>query len=198
MPKALTPEQVAERAMARREARQNKGKSSTVGRNPQVKGDSVREKTATGRDYTIRYGVLPVDEFQDYAIVWRHPGYSRPPAPTPNEGEHGSKNLRPPGGFPHLREFYARLKESAAREGIRNPVFALNYPDGLFVRYGCSRVWTAKQLRIEVPVIIADYHGSYEHLEELHTEEDIRRKYVDQPRLIELEQDYMRIDGCPQ
>ena len=149
------------------------------------------------RSYTIRFGILKPQDFSDWALVWRHPGYSRPPAPTPNNGEHGAKPLRREHKqYQNMTAFYDSLKESVAREGIRNPVFALCYEDGLYVRYGCSRVMTAKQLGVEIPVVIADYTDNWEHLMELKSENHIRSKYKDQPALIEIHKDWMRIDGC--
>lgn len=192
MPKALTPEEVAERAMKRRASRQAKGE-------PQAKGDTKEKKTATGRDYTIRYGKVDAHQLSDWCIVWQHPGYSRPPAPQPNEGEHGAKSVKPPHPF-YLKKkaFYTKLEESVKAQGVKNPIFALSYPDGTFCRYGTSRLWVAKKHHLSLPVIIADYCGNWDQLEELADEEAIRAKYTDQPALLELHKEWMRIDGCPQ
>lgn len=177
MPRALTPEERKAKALKR-----------------QASG----EKTGRTRAYTIRYGVVGTEALSEWAIVWTNPGYSRPPAPRPNGGQHGAKRISPPLDFSYKKEFYYGLLDSVSRSGVRNPVFAVAYEDGTYVRYGCSRTWAARRAGKDLPVIIADYAGVWDGLEELKDEQAIRAKYVDQPAVVELKQDSMRIDGCPQ
>ena len=197
MPRALTPAEHAERAMKRRAARKEAEKPQAKGDSGEKKDFSGEKKPVAGRDYKIRYGKIHPERLSQWAIVWQHPGYSRPPAPQPNNGEHGAKQITPPLDFRTKRAFYNNLIRSVGAEGVRNPIFCLAYPDGTFVRYGCSRVWAARQQGLTLPAVIADYTGVWNHLEELHNEQEIRSKYVDQPSIVELHEDWMRIDGCP-
>jgi hypothetical protein len=188
MPRALTPQEVAERAMQKREAR-----------NRQVSGETKKNKTGKNRAeraYTIRYGVMNPKDFEQRVLVWKNPAYGNP------VGEHGTRALRPCAA--HMREleaktgFYSKLETSLKEEGVRNPIFALSLPEGTFCRYGTSRLWIARKLGIKLPAIIADFDGRWDKLEELFTEEDVLSRYKDAPGLVEITPDSMRIDGCPQ
>ena len=83
------------------------------------------------------------------------------------------------------------------REGVRNPIFCNSFDEGTFCRYGTSRLWLARGLDLDVPAVVADYVGRWDNLEELHTEEEIREKFIDQPEVVELGDMEMRIDSCP-
>lgn len=116
-------------------------------------------------------------------------------------GEWGSRELKPPKCWYNKLEqeyqFYTKLRESMEREGVRNPIFCNSFDEGTFCRYGTSRLWLARGLDLDVPAVVADYVGRWDNLEELHTEEEIREKFIDQPEVVELGDMEMRIDSCP-
>ena len=143
--------------------------------------------------YTIRFGVLPHDSFSDRVIVYN------PQFGSVKIGPWGSRPVKPDANkVNRLFPFYENLEESIKKEGIRNPIFCNSIEQGTFCKYGTSRLWIAKKLGLEVPAIIADFDGRWSNLEQLYTIEDIQDKYVDQPTIIEVEENWMRIDQCRQ
>lgn len=143
------------------------------------------------RKYKIRYGFIPAHAISQRVLVI-NPGYGDPVGP------YGSRPVRPcPSYVMQKRVFYRELEESILDSGIRNPLFCQAFMKNTYCRYGTSRLWIAQKHRLEsVPVIIADYDGTWEQLEELHTEEDIKAKY-DQEVFVKLEDEVMRIDAVP-
>lgn len=165
------------------------GKGTGQGRTPRA---TARKPERT---YRIFYGELMPSQLSSRVLVLNHPGYGNPIGP------HGSRELTPK--QPHANQleqetgFYSRLKASMEKDGCINPIHALSIEEGTFCRYGTSRLWTAKGLDIPVKVIITDWVDRWTELEELFTEEDIRAKFVNQPEILELGTDMMRIDKCP-
>lgn len=112
----------------------------------------------------------------------------------------GTRNVKPPSSWLDKLNakngFYTKLEESILAEGFRNPIFCIS--NGVTqCRYGTSRLWMAKRHGLKIPVIIADYDGRWDDLEELLTKEEILLKFTDKPALLELGQAEMRIDQCP-
>lgn len=59
--------------------------------------------------------------------------------------------------------FRKALRESIQKEGIRNPLLAWSFDEGLFVGFGMGRLKAAKELGfVEVPMIINDFTGNYD------------------------------------
>jgi hypothetical protein len=146
------------------------------------------------RQYSIRYGVLKPTDLSDKVLV-KNPAYGD------SIGGWGSRDVKPIrpwyNSLEQKNQFYTRLEESLKTEGFRNPIFCNSIPEGTFCRYGTSRLWIAKRLGMPTPCVIADYTERWNHLEELKTEEDIKKKFLDLPTVIELNEDEMRIDACP-
>jgi hypothetical protein len=132
----------------------------------------------------IRFGVLNPSEISDVVLV-QNPAYGN------NIAGYGSRPVKPPvcwiKKLEHRNQFYTKLEQSILEEGFRNPIFCNAIEEGTFSRVGTSRLWLAKKHKLDVPCIIADYVGAWDHLEELKNEEEIRAKFQDQPHLIDLE-----------
>jgi hypothetical protein len=96
------------------------------------------------------------------------------------------------------RQFYEKLEESILQSGFRNPILACigwlpearkkflppgHTPENTLAcdRLGGSRLWIAQKHNLDIPVIISDFNNSYNHLEELKNEADVRAKFMDQP-----------------
>tara|TARA_R110000772_G_scaffold208697_1_gene319257 strand:+ start:63 stop:536 length:474 start_codon:yes stop_codon:yes gene_type:complete len=121
----------------------------------------------------------------------------------PMIGKYGSRPVKPDAHYlaycnKKWGNYYPRLEESVSKEGFRNPIFCNAIAEGTFSKYGTSRLYIAKKLNVPVPTIIADYVGTWDHLEELKTKEDIIAKYIDPPSIIDLDEDEMTIMGCSQ
>ena len=141
--------------------------------------------------YKIKFGLIKPTEISDKVIV-KNPNYGT------RIGEWGSREVTPNQDKQYLlKDFYQKLEESILREGFRNPIFCNSLEEGTFCRYGTSRLWIAKRHNLEIPAIIADYKDRWNTLEELFSEEEIRSKFNDQPKIIEITEQEMRIDACP-
>ena len=145
--------------------------------------------------YRIYYGILDYSDIADVALV-DNKDYGQ------RVGKYGSRPVGPDITSRQKLEqkygFYSKLEASIEEEGIRNPIFCQSIEEGTFGKYGLSRLWIAKQKRIPIPCIIADYVDRWLELEELFTKDDIRDKYIDKPTIIDLEETYMKIAGCEQ
>ncbi len=93
--------------------------------------------------------------------------------------------------------FYRKLEESILKDGFVNPIFCNAYKEGTFCRYGTSRLWIAKKHKLEIFAIIADYTDRWEHLNEIETREEVLNLFTDKPKILEINDDEMRIDACP-
>ena len=142
--------------------------------------------------YVIRYGVVPATLLSDKVIV-KNPAYGE------RIGDWGSRPLKPEAShYKMLQEknqFYTKLEESIKRDGFRNPIFCNSYSHGTYCRYGTSRLWIARQHKMDIPVVIADYADNWTDLDEL-GQSDVELKFKDIPAVIEFGADEMRIDGC--
>ena len=146
------------------------------------------------RTYKIQFGVVPSGAISNSVIVL-NPAYGE------RIGKYGSRPVKPDTAhyksLQEKNEFYTKLEASILDEGFRNPIFCNSINEGTFCRYGTSRLWIAKKHKLDIPVIICDYINRWE-LEELKTEDEIRSKFKDQPQLLELNDEDMRFDQCPQ
>lgn len=102
------------------------------------------------RPHTVRYIDAPVRKIRGKIV--RNPGYRGEPA-----GIYGwvwipvRPTARKPG-------FHAALKESIARDGVRNPTVGYQTAAGLFVSFGQSRLRIARELELAtIPMIVNDY-----------------------------------------
>lgn len=147
------------------------------------------------RIYKIRYGVIPSTDISDRVIVI-NPSYGV------GIGPYGSRPVRPDGNWYRRMEdesgFYTKLEASILEEGFRNPIFCLSIPEGTFCKYGTSRLWIGQKHKLDIPVIIADYVNRWEDLAEIRTEKTLRSKFMDQPGILEITDETLRIDACPQ
>ena len=147
------------------------------------------------RAYKIRYGVVDAESLSDRVIV-KNPNYgyqvvkgwgSRPVQPTVPD----YRRLEQESGF------YTNLEKSILEEGVRNPIFCNAYKEGTFCRYGTSRLWIAQKHNLKLPMVVADYAGTWDDLEELKSKAGILKKYKDKPEIVEIGKEEMRIDQCP-
>jgi hypothetical protein len=137
--------------------------------------------------------VVPSGAISSRVLV-ENPNYGDP------IGDYGSRLVKPDKVWYNKIEgkydYYSRLEESILKDGFKNPIFCQALDEGTFSRYGTSRLWIAQKNTLELPVIIADYTGAWDHLEELRSEEEILSKFQDLPRLLEITKEDMRFDGC--
>ena len=148
--------------------------------------------------YKIRFGYVEATELSTFAIVYNQ-NYSRYKTSFLDR----IVCLRPvkPGGGLYMKKnqegnFYTKLENSILKEGIRNPIFVQAVNTGSFCRYGTSRLWIGQKHKLKIPAVIADYGNYWSDLEELFNVEQIREKYLDQPEIVTIDQQMMRIDKC--
>jgi hypothetical protein len=142
------------------------------------------------RKYEIRYGFVDPDYISDRVIVY-NPKYGE------SIGPWGSRPVSPPQSkIERLYPFYENLEKSIEEEGFRNPIFCNSIEFGTFCKYGTSRLWIAKKKNLDIPCIIADFVEQWKSLELLQNKEDVENKFQDMPQVLELEEEYMRIDAC--
>ncbi|NJO61533.1 MAG: ParB N-terminal domain-containing protein [Richelia sp. RM2_1_2] len=79
-----------------------------------------------------------------------------------------------------------RLIDSIKQEGLRNPLILIaNVNKPTFVTVGHHRLWAAKRAGLTlVPVIVNDWCNRYPTFEVLHSIDDVRSKFLDQPNLV--------------
>jgi len=143
--------------------------------------------------YTLRYGVLSYSEFSPYVLVG-NPNYGKQIF-TPL-GIMGSRPVIPDSNRFKVLEardnFFTKLEESILKEGFLNPIFAFQFPSGLFSKIGTSRLWIAVKHKLEVPTIIANYVAKlpllskWNDLEELKSISDIESKFTHPPKIIDI------------
>lgn len=126
--------------------------------------------------FSVRFGIVPSGAISNLVI-----------------NGSGYRDCKPPKNYidklNQKNGFYRKLEESILKEGIRNPIFCNSLEEGTFARVGTSRLWIARKHKLDIPVIIVDYVGRWDHLEELKTEEDVRSKFKDQPDVVDLDCD---------
>lgn len=126
----------------------------------------------------------------DWAIVY-NPKYGA------RVGPYGSKPIAPPKHkIEELYPFYEKLEESVLSEGFRDPIFCIAISQGTYCKYGTSRLWIAKTHDLYIPAIIADYVGAWPQLKSLSGEADIKDQFTTPPSIVEVRENYMRIDEC--
>jgi len=85
--------------------------------------------------------------------------------------------------------FHEALRESIAKDGLRNPVLVWAFSEGIFLTFGGSRVAAAIALAIPaIPAIINDYTGSFSE-SELVTEDNWTTFFTDIPRSFTFDAD---------
>lgn len=131
----------------------------------------------------IRFGILDPRLISDWVLVTnKHYGNGI--------GGFGSRPVKPPMDWIRKQEdrhqFYSKLEASILKEGFRNPIFCNAISEGTFSRVGTSRLWIAKKHKLHIPCVIADYVHTWDDLEELNGEAEIREKFLDQPFKIDL------------
>ena len=110
----------------------------------------------------------------------RNPNYG-----GPSVGIHGW-TWRPEVSKAAKPGFHEALRESVKREGVRNPVLVWNFPEGVFLTFGGSRVVAAIAAGLEtIPAIVNDYVGTYAD-GELVTEDNWQSFFTDVPRTFEF------------
>jgi len=140
--------------------------------------------------YDICYGIVESNVISDRVIVY-NPKYGEPIGPYGSRPVVPSKHKRD-----RLYPFYENLEKSVLEESFRNPIFCNSIEQGTFCKYGTSRLWVAKKHNLPIPAVIADFDGRWDDLEKLSGEDDIKGKYIDLPQIIEVYDDWMRIDAC--
>lgn len=142
--------------------------------------------------YELRFGYIPPDD-----IGWKYlpAGSGRTLAGYTVKGAGPNKYLL------HFLEegqrFWSRLESSIREEGLRNPPLLIAVEEGTFIRYGASRLWTAKKVGLQVvPAIIADWVGRYTDLELLDGKDAVLGKFRDMPETVDLSAD-IQILHCP-
>lgn len=133
--------------------------------------------------YSIRY-VPDLDIVRILGRLIRNPNYG-----GPGVGIHGwtwrpqiSKEAAKPG-------FKKALRESIAREGVRNPVLVWAFKEGIFLTFGGSRVEAARDCGIQaVPAIVNDYTELFHTCEKV-TTENWTTFFTDIPRDAEFGKD---------
>jgi hypothetical protein len=139
--------------------------------------------------YTLWYARVPLQDISEYRLSG-NPGVS-----ATRIGRYAAYT-----GYPTLKRqaaFYARLKESIAAEGIRNPIVLVS-EKGLHTRYGASRMWAARELKLDdVPAIVVDFDGKFQRGIELKTEPQIRAVFSEEPEHIVMEEDDFYYYGLP-
>ncbi len=137
--------------------------------------------------------MVPSGAISDRILV-ANPNYGEP------IGKYGSRPVTPESSwFKKIEgdyQYYSRLEESVLREGFKNPIFCQSIDEGTFCRYGTCRLYTAKKNLLDIPIIVADYVGTWDDLEELKSEEEILSKFQDLPTTLEIGKKEMRFDGC--
>ena len=142
--------------------------------------------------YTLRYGQVELSD-----IEWKYLPAGQGPDLSGYVVKHAGPN-------PHLLSFleegqqwWSRLASSIRDEGIRNPPLLINLREGLYIRYGASRIYVAKREGVSsTPCIIADWTGRYDSFERLETVQDVLSKYKDKPMTVKLDPD-IQILHCP-
>lgn len=81
--------------------------------------------------------------------------------------------------------FLAALREDVSKHGFRNPILLYRTEAGLLLGFGGSRLRIAKQLKVTIPAIVVDYHGSYQGHEEV-TPSNWQKFFTDIPQLFEF------------
>jgi hypothetical protein len=83
--------------------------------------------------------------------------------------------------------FRKALRESIAKEGMRNPLLGWHFKEGLFIGFGAGRLKAATEAGLtEVPMIINDFVGEWEDAEEV-TKENWTKFFTDIPLTYEFD-----------
>ena len=111
-------------------------------------------------------------------------------------------------GMDRLCGHYAKLEQSVLQEGFRNPIVITcgkpqrrklqNLPPELLAKdpkellllegtTGGSRLWVAQKYNINVPCIVNDFTGRFNHLTPLRTADEVKKFYKDVPRTLTLD-----------
>ena len=87
------------------------------------------------------------------------------------------------------------MAASIQKEGLRNPIYAVQAEEGLFTVCGSRRVVCCKWLNLQnIPAVITDYTGKWSDLEELHTKQEILSKFRDPPEYFDQDDEKIFLD----
>lgn len=159
------------------------------------------------KSFKIYYAVLPSTRITNCVA----PGYRHVTGANTPEGV-AKRNKAQADYITSLNKknkFYIKLEESINRDGILNPVLIqAGYCTEIYRKYlpeehqkdlskclccdrnGGSRLFIAQKLGLDVPCIISDFSSMFKDsgFEELHTKEDIFRKFKVRPKNIIINQ----------
>jgi len=154
----------------------------------------VSKKHPRKRTYSLRYGIVGANELSTTVVVG-NPGYGEP------IGKYGSRPIQPLNEhYWHLEnesQFFSKLEASILQEGFKNPILCQSIEEGTFSQYGTSRLWIAQKHNLPIPCLIADTQDRWVHLDELHTEEEVKDKFETPPENLTMTQDDFYFDHCP-
>lgn len=82
----------------------------------------------------------------------------------------------------HARKpgFFMALKKSVKKDGFRNPIVVYNFPQGLMLSFGGSRLRTGQELDMMIPAIVVDFCDQYKGQEV--TQENYACFFTDVPK----------------
>ena len=131
-----------------------------------------------GLPFTVRYAEVPLEGILGRII--RNPGYGGPTLSIYGWTwrQDVSTHRKP--------KFQDALRDSIAREGIRNPVVVYATREGDFLSFGGSRLRAARDSGLtSIPALVNDYAERYAECPEV-TEENVRSFFTDIPEYIEF------------
>lgn len=113
----------------------------------------------------------------------------------PNAGSSGTSHLYKL--LEREQQFFSRLVQSIVEEGVRNPILLYSVPRGVYIRYGASREWAARQAKlVTIPALVWDWTDRFSHYESVpQTIAAIQSKFKDIPETIDIAN--CEIQHCP-
>jgi hypothetical protein len=130
------------------------------------------------RPFTVRYADVPLEGIKGRII--RNPNYG-----GPSLSIYGW-TWRPDVSTHRKPEFQEALRDSIAREGVRNPVVIYATVEGDFLSFGGSRLRAARDGGLtSIPALVNDYCGRYDDCIEI-TPENVTSVFTDVPEYIEF------------
>lgn len=141
------------------------------------------------RTYQIRYGIIPARDLSQEVLIpkdqkWHNCATRKLEIPQVRRNTY--------------REFYEKFQEDLQAEGVKNPILCKADADGTTrVYYGTTRATLCWELRIKLPVVIADFGDRWEDLEEIHTKEELIAKFKDPPSSVTIEEDWLYFKNDP-
>ena len=135
-------------------------------------------KSTEQHTFNIVYVEVPLNEIKGRII--RNPNYGGPTLSI------YGWTWRPEVSTANKPLFRDALRDSIAREGVRNPVVLYSTVEGCFLSFGGSRVTAAREVGLTViPALVNDYVERYKEAERV-TPENVRSFFTDVPEYIEF------------